>query len=146
MQRLSVAIQLGNAACILCNIADDDFSTEFGVNLAFALLFAYCEQWCMSRSRSAASALPQHFEASPRSSMLWTWPRLCLVSSALTRGIGTFKLRYGIIIDNFHAIILFTSVFPTFKINLHLYIKQRFVCVRVCVRACVRACVCRQTH
>ena len=29
MQRLSVAMQRGNAACILGTIADDDFSTEF---------------------------------------------------------------------------------------------------------------------
>jgi len=28
MQRLSVAMQRGNAACILGTIADDDFSTE----------------------------------------------------------------------------------------------------------------------
>ena len=31
MQRLSVAMQCGNAACILGTIADDDFSTEFFV-------------------------------------------------------------------------------------------------------------------
>ena len=31
MQRLSVAMQRGNAACILGTIADDDFSTEFFV-------------------------------------------------------------------------------------------------------------------
>jgi len=31
MQRLSVAMQLGNAACILGTIAGDDFSTEFFV-------------------------------------------------------------------------------------------------------------------
>ena len=29
MQRLSVAMQRGNAACILGTIADDDFTTEF---------------------------------------------------------------------------------------------------------------------
>jgi hypothetical protein len=29
MQRLSVAIQRGNAACILGTVADDDFYTEF---------------------------------------------------------------------------------------------------------------------
>jgi len=33
MQRLSVAMQRGNAACILGTIADDDFSTEFFVGL-----------------------------------------------------------------------------------------------------------------
>jgi len=31
MQRLSEAMQRGNAACILGTIADDDFSTEFFV-------------------------------------------------------------------------------------------------------------------
>jgi len=31
MQRLSVAMQRGNAACILGTIADDDFSIEFFV-------------------------------------------------------------------------------------------------------------------
>jgi len=31
MQRVSVAMQRGNAACILGTIADDDFSTEFFV-------------------------------------------------------------------------------------------------------------------
>jgi len=31
MQRLSVAMQRGNVACILGNIADDDFTTEFFV-------------------------------------------------------------------------------------------------------------------
>jgi len=31
MQRLSVAIQLGNATCILSTIADDDFLSDFFV-------------------------------------------------------------------------------------------------------------------
>jgi len=31
MHRLSVAVQCGNADCILCTIADNDFSAEFFV-------------------------------------------------------------------------------------------------------------------
>ena len=38
MQRLSVAMQRGNAACILGTIADDDFSTEFFVYTFFTYL------------------------------------------------------------------------------------------------------------
>jgi len=40
MQRLSVAMQRGNAACILGTIADDNFSIEFFVGL-FRPLYLY---------------------------------------------------------------------------------------------------------
>jgi len=57
-------------------------------------------------------------------SMLWPRPRLfCLAS---TRGIGTFKLRYDIIIHNFHPFILFIYMLETLKTKLHLCSKTRF--------------------
>jgi len=75
-----------------------------------------CNQWCMSRgrslasrqprgSKSAASALPRLVDASPQS---------CLALNV------TSKLRYDIIIHNFHSFIFFISAFKTFKTKLHL--------------------------
>ena len=67
-------------------------------------------------SKSAASASHRRFDASPRSglglvviaSALLRSRLLCLAS---TRGIGTSKLCYDIIIYNFHPSIFFKSVF-----------------------------------
>jgi len=75
-------------------------------------------------NKSAASALPRRFDASPRSclgliviaSASALYHLFCLAS---TRGIGTFKLCYDIIIYNFHPFILFIYVFHTFKTQLH---------------------------
>jgi len=38
MQRLSVAMQHGNAACILGTIAEDEFSTEFLYRLCVCII------------------------------------------------------------------------------------------------------------
>jgi len=40
--------------------------------------------------------------------------------------VMTSKLRYDIIIHNFHPVIFCIYVFKTFKTKLHLCIKQRF--------------------
>ena len=98
-------------------------------------------------SKSAASASPRRSDASPRSCLgLLVMPRPCLgldvMASASpwsrlfclvpTRGIGASKLRYDIIICNFHPFILFISVFQ--KTKLHLWIKDPLSGCRLCAK------------
>jgi len=61
-------------------------------------------------SKSAISASPRRFDASPR----------------LGLNSMTSKLRYDIIIRNFHQFIFRLYVFKSCKTKLHLCIKQRF--------------------
>jgi len=87
------------------------------------------DQWCMSRgnilaslwprsSKRAASASPTRIESSP-------WSRCYCLGLVSTRGIGTFKLSYIIIMHNFHPFIFCVYVFKTFKTKPNRCIKQR---------------------
>jgi len=53
-------------------------------------------------------------------------PGLHVVKPRLGLNVMTSKLRYDIIIHNFHPFIFSVYVFKTFKTKLHLCIKQRF--------------------
>jgi len=66
----------------------------------------------VSRQQKCCSASLRRFDASPR--------------SCLGLNIITSKLRYDIIIHNFHQVIFRIHVFKTFKTKLHQCIKQRF--------------------
>jgi len=76
------------------------------------------DQWCMSRGKRAASALPTRIDASP-------WSRCYCLGLVSNRGIATSKLSYIIIIHNLHSFIFCVYVFKTFNTKLHRCIKQR---------------------
>ena len=82
---------------------------------------------CVSRHKSRLDVLMPRLGLASAS---WLLPRPCLGldvrASALPRGIWNSKLRYDIIIYNFHPFILL-SVFQTFNTKRHKCIKQRFL-------------------
>jgi len=75
-------------------------------------------QWCICLE---AKASPQGSKRSASAS-----PRLDVLMPCLGLNVMISKLRYDIIIHNFHQFIFCTYVFKTFKTKLHLCIKQRF--------------------
>jgi len=76
-------------------------------NIAVVFISDVCLEAEDTYRGSAASASPQRFDASP-------WPRCYGLGVVSTRGIGTSKLRYDIIIHNFHLFIFHIYVFRNF--------------------------------
>jgi len=72
----------------------------------------------VSPRKVLSKALKSAASASPRSRCFYL---------ASTRGIGTSKLRYDIIIHNLPPFILYIDVIQAFETKLHLCIKPAFI-------------------